>query len=157
MCNKMSDVRLSNTSPPLERGDPRQQDRVRPPVCRNLFGTPDPAEIEARLTATLGDNVRSFAERYNFDLLEDRALPGGDFEWTQDRDAPEFYTRPPRQRLGEPSRNDSGGVDPRSRNTDSSKKRASDAAGSPSECPKKRSHSRGDDDNQPPGGSGAEV
>ncbi|XP_077449867.1 cyclin-dependent kinase inhibitor 1B-like [Stigmatopora argus] len=156
MCNKMSDVRLSNASPPLGRGDPRQQDRVRPPVCRNLFGKPDQAEIDARLTATLREDVRSFEDRYNFDPVEDRPLPGGDFVWTQARDAPEFYSRPSHERLGEPSRSYSEGAQ-RSLNTESSKKRASDAAGSPSECPKKRSHSRGDDDNEPPRGSGAEV
>ncbi|XP_057711476.1 cyclin-dependent kinase inhibitor 1Ba [Corythoichthys intestinalis] len=154
MCNKMSDVRLSNASPPLERVDPRQQDRVRLPVCRNLFGTPDPAEILASVTANSEDNARSFAERYNFDLLNDEALPGV-FEWTEDRDAPEFYSRPP-HRKPEPRRDDSG-ESQRSQNRDSSKKRPSDSTGSPSEFPAKRSHSRGDDDDEPPRDSGAPV
>ncbi|XP_019738685.1 cyclin-dependent kinase inhibitor 1Ba [Hippocampus comes] len=158
MCNKMSDVRLSNASPPLERVDARQQDRVRPPVCRNLFGTPDPDEIRARLAATLKDDVRSFVDRYNFDPVQDRPLPRGDVEWTEAREAPEFYSRPPHRRRRPPM--EDSGESPRSQNRDSSMKRPSDAAGLSSECPTKRSHSRGDDDDEPPpdaGGPAAEV
>ncbi|XP_061524284.1 cyclin-dependent kinase inhibitor 1B-like [Phycodurus eques] len=154
MCNKMSDVRLSNASPPLERVDARQQDVVRPPVCRNLFGTPDREEIRARLTATLRDDVRSFADHYNFDLDGEGPLPGGDFKWTEDRDAPEFYSRPPHRRQ-EPRAEDSG-EGSRGQNRDSSNKRSSDATGLSRECPTKRTHSGGDDDDdaEPPRGAG---
>ncbi|XP_077401260.1 cyclin-dependent kinase inhibitor 1B-like [Vanacampus margaritifer] len=151
MCKEMSDVRLSNASPPLERVDARQQDSVRLPVCRNLFGTPDRDQIRTRLTATIQENVRSFADRYNFDPVRERPLPCGDFEWTEDREAPEFFSRPPHRRRG--PRVEDSGESPRSQNRDSSTKRPSDAAGLSSECPTKRSHS-GDDDDEPPRGAG---
>ncbi|XP_061662930.1 cyclin-dependent kinase inhibitor 1B-like isoform X1 [Syngnathoides biaculeatus] len=126
MCNNMSDVRLSNASPPLERVDARQQDVVRPPVCKNLFGTPDREEVRARLKATLEDDVRSFTERYNFEP-DGGPLPDGNFKWTEVSDLPEFYTRPPHRRQ-EP-RAERSGERSRSPKRDSSKKRPSDAAG----------------------------
>ncbi|XP_061662931.1 cyclin-dependent kinase inhibitor 1B-like isoform X2 [Syngnathoides biaculeatus] len=153
MCNNMSDVRLSNASPPLERVDARQQDVVRPPVCKNLFGTPDREEVRARLKATLEDDVRSFTERYNFEP-DGGPLPDGNFKWTEVSDLPEFYTRPPHRRQ-EP-RAERSGERSRSPKRDSSKKRPSDAAGLSSECPRKRSHSGGDGNaDEPPRGAGA--
>ncbi|XP_037098449.1 cyclin-dependent kinase inhibitor 1Ba isoform X3 [Syngnathus acus] len=132
MCKKMSDVRLSNASPPLERVDARQQDRPRPRVCRNLYGKPD--EVHAHLTATLEDDKRRLVDQYNFDP-DQGPLPGGNFQWTEDREAPDFYSRPPH----------------------SSKKRPSDAAGLSSECTTKRSHSGEDDDYEPPTGAGGRA
>lgn len=95
MCNKMSDVRLSNASPTLERVDARQPDSVRPSVRRCLFGTPDRAEIRRDLEATIQEDVQRFRETYNFDPVSDRPLPAGDYEWQEDSDAPEFFRRPP--------------------------------------------------------------
>ncbi|KAM9772609.1 cyclin-dependent kinase inhibitor 1Ba isoform X1 [Syngnathus typhle] len=152
MCKKMSDVRLSNASPPLERVDARQQDRLRPRVCRNLFGKPD--EVHANLTATLEDDTRRLVDHYNFDP-DQGPLPGGEFQWTVERDAPEFYSRPPHRRRGplaEDSRDSARG-----QNRDSSKKRASDAAGLSSECTTKRLHSGEDDDYEPPTGAGGRT
>uniref|UniRef100_A0A665WKJ1 Cyclin-dependent kinase inhibitor 1B n=1 Tax=Echeneis naucrates TaxID=173247 RepID=A0A665WKJ1_ECHNA len=92
----MSDVRLSNASPTLERGvDARQQDNLRPPVRRNLFGRPDPAEIQRNLDAVVREDVQVLRERYNFDPVSDRPLSPLNYEWQEDRDAPEFYRRPP--------------------------------------------------------------
>lgn len=96
MCNKMSDVRLSNASPTLERGvDARQQDNLRPRVRRNLFGRPDPAEIQRNLDAVVREEAQAFRERYNFDPESDRPLSPRNFEWEEDTDPPEFYLRPP--------------------------------------------------------------
>ncbi|KAK2858871.1 hypothetical protein Q5P01_003491 [Channa striata] len=91
----MSDVRLSNASPTLERVDARQPDNVRPPVRRNLFGTPDPEEIRRYVTASMQEDVQDFTERYNFDPVEERPLTPRNYEWQEDGDAPEFYRRPP--------------------------------------------------------------
>lgn len=103
MCNKMSDVRLSNASPTLERGvDARPADALRPPVRRNLFGSrsPDRAEeIRRYLNASIQDDVRDFMEHYNFDPVNDRPLSPRNYEWEEDQDAAEFYRRPPHRRL----------------------------------------------------------
>uniref|UniRef100_A0A671VHJ6 Cyclin-dependent kinase inhibitor 1B n=1 Tax=Sparus aurata TaxID=8175 RepID=A0A671VHJ6_SPAAU len=95
MCNKMSDVRLSNASPTVERVDARQQDNVRPPVRRSLFGSPDREEIRRYLDAAIQGEVQDFRERYNFDPVEERPLTPRNYEWQADDDAPEFYRRPP--------------------------------------------------------------
>lgn len=95
MCNKMSDVRLSNASPTLERVDARQPDNVRPPVCRNLFGRPDPEELRRNVTASIQEEVQAFTEIYNFDVHNDRPLTPRNYEWEEVSDAPEFYHRAP--------------------------------------------------------------
>lgn len=95
MCNKMSDVRLSNASPTVERVDARQPDNVRPPVCRNLFGRPDPEELRRNLTASIQEEVQAFTERYNYDPTNERPLTPRNYEWVEVSDAPEFYRRPP--------------------------------------------------------------
>lgn len=97
MCNKMSDVRLSNASPTLERVDARHPDNVRPPVRRNLFGSrsPDREEIRRYLAAAMQEDVRDFMEEYNFDPVNDRPLTPRNYEWQEDSDAAEFYYRPP--------------------------------------------------------------
>ncbi|XP_028253198.1 cyclin-dependent kinase inhibitor 1Ba [Parambassis ranga] len=98
MCNKMSDVRLSNASPTVERVDARQPDNVRPPVRRNLFGTPDPEEIRRCLQASVQGDVEAFEERYNYDPVNERPLSPRNYVWQEDRDAPEFYRRQPHRR-----------------------------------------------------------
>lgn len=95
MCNKMSDVRLSNASPTLERVDARQPDNVRPSVRRNLFGRPDPAEIQRNVTASIQEDVQGFTEKYNFDPVNERPLAPLNYVWQEDRNAPEFYVRQP--------------------------------------------------------------
>ncbi|XP_067345764.1 cyclin-dependent kinase inhibitor 1B-like [Channa argus] len=160
VCNKMSDVRLSNASPTLERVDARQPDNVRPPVCRNLFGTPDREEIRRYVTTSLQEDVQAFTERYNFDPVDERPLTPRNYEWQEDGDAPEFYRRPPHgnQRperdvdlSDESSRQDA--AERHERQSDrqpdkgGSRKRRSEVLGScSSECQSKRSPSDGDDD-----------
>uniref|UniRef100_A0A8D0ASP2 Cyclin-dependent kinase inhibitor 1B n=1 Tax=Sander lucioperca TaxID=283035 RepID=A0A8D0ASP2_SANLU len=91
----MSDVRLSNASPTLERVDARQPDNVRPSVRRNLFGRPDPAEIQRNVTASIQEDVQGFTEKYNFDPVNERPLAPLNYVWQEDRNAPEFYVRQP--------------------------------------------------------------
>uniref|UniRef100_A0A7N8YLP8 Cyclin-dependent kinase inhibitor 1B n=1 Tax=Mastacembelus armatus TaxID=205130 RepID=A0A7N8YLP8_9TELE len=91
----MSDVRLSNASPTVERVDARQPENVRPPVCRNLFGTPDREENRRILTDSIQDGVAAFMETYNFDPVNDRPLSPGSYDWQEDQDPPEFYLRAP--------------------------------------------------------------
>uniref|UniRef100_A0A672Z3Y3 Cyclin-dependent kinase inhibitor 1B n=2 Tax=Sphaeramia orbicularis TaxID=375764 RepID=A0A672Z3Y3_9TELE len=91
----MSDVRLSNASPTLERVDARQPDSVRPSVRRCLFGTPDREEIRRDLEATIQEDVQRIRETYNFDPVSDTPLPTGDYEWQADSDAPEYFRRAP--------------------------------------------------------------
>lgn len=99
MCIKMSDVRLSNASPTLERVDARQPDSLRPSVRRCLFGSPDPAELREFFEASRQEEEQRFRDTYNFDPVEDRPLSPGKFVWEEWKDAPEFYRRPPHERL----------------------------------------------------------
>ncbi|XP_061770504.1 cysteine-rich DPF motif domain-containing protein 1 isoform X1 [Nerophis ophidion] len=98
---KMSDVRLSDAT--VERVDAPQQDNGRPPVRRALFGTPDPTEISECLNASIGEGVQAFKERYNFDPDLETPLPAGNFVWTVDRSAPEFFSRPPHRKKPSPA------------------------------------------------------
>ncbi|XP_029318104.1 cyclin-dependent kinase inhibitor 1Ba [Cottoperca gobio] len=159
MCNKMSDVRLSNASPTLERVDARQPDNVRPSVRRNLLGRPDPEEIRRCVEVSIQEDVRRFRETYNFDPVNDRPLSPRNFDWQEDRDAPEFYVRQPHgsQRLQRdedlPGENNRQGAEERSERRsnqperDGSRRKRSAAAGPcSSECPGKRSHTDEEDD-----------
>lgn len=134
MCNKMSDVRLSNASPTLERVDARQPDNVTAPVRRNLFGSPDRGEIRRYLTAAIQEGVQDFMEEYNFDPDSERPLTPHNYEWQEDNDAPEFYRRPPHRRESprrdvEPSGDDRLEADGRQRSENSSRKRRSVESG----------------------------
>ncbi|XP_029969650.1 cyclin-dependent kinase inhibitor 1B-like [Salarias fasciatus] len=152
MCNKMSDVRLSNASPTLERVDARQADSFRPSVRRNLFGTPDPEEIRRYAAATLQEDVRGFRETYNFDPVEERPLSPRNYEWEEDRDPPEFYLRPPHG-----SQRDAAGEEgDRREGRRASRKRRSEGSGSCSgDCQSKVLHTDEDDDEEGPDGAGS--
>lgn len=141
MCNKMSEVRLSNASPTLERVDARPPDAVRPPVRRNLFGSPDREELRRYLAASVQEDVQHFTEEYNFDPVNDTPLTPRRYEWQEDEDAAEFYRRAPhgsqRARREEDLPGESGGRDAgesarrpgRREDTDGSRKRRSGAPG----------------------------
>ncbi|KAB5542292.1 hypothetical protein PHYPO_G00089950 [Pangasianodon hypophthalmus] len=94
----MSDVRLSNGSPPLERVDARPEGHSKPSVCRNLFGSPDPGEVRRAYLDELRESEVAYREKYNFDFAKDTPLEPGRYEWVpvDARDAPEVYSRPPR-------------------------------------------------------------
>ena len=98
MCIKMSDVRLSNASPTLERVDARQPDSLRPSVRRSLFGSPDREELKELFETSRQEEEHRFRDTYNFDPVEDRPLSPGRFVWEEWKDAPEFYRRPPHKR-----------------------------------------------------------
>ncbi|XP_029016626.1 cyclin-dependent kinase inhibitor 1Ba [Betta splendens] len=174
MCNKMSDVRLSNASPTLERVDPRQPDNVRPPVRRNLFGRPDPEELRRNVAALIQDDVQAFIERYNFDPVEERPLSPHTFEWEEDGDAPEFFRRAPhgnqRPRReadlpgddnGQDAAERSGTQPDRQRERNGSRKRGAGALGPcSSDGQNKRSHTddeEDDDENQSKGAGSRAV
>ncbi|XP_059182429.1 cyclin-dependent kinase inhibitor 1B-like [Centropristis striata] len=171
MCNKMSDVRLSNASPTVERVDARQPDNVRPSVSRNLFGRPDPEEIRRYVTASIQEDVQRFTERYNFDPVNERPLSPGNFEWQEDRGAPEFYARQPHENQRPqreedlPGDNNSCSAEGRSEQQpdqparDGSRKRPSSGAPGPcsSECQSKRSHTDEDDDEDQSAGAGSQA
>ncbi|XP_066524322.1 cyclin-dependent kinase inhibitor 1Ba [Hoplias malabaricus] len=91
----MSDVRLSNGSPPLERVDARPADHARPPVCRVLFGSSGGGDA-SESTERLREMERASCDKWNFDFASDQALPPGQFEWeaVDSRSVPEFYSRP---------------------------------------------------------------
>ncbi|XP_036433422.1 cyclin-dependent kinase inhibitor 1Ba [Colossoma macropomum] len=97
----MSDVRLSNGSPPLERVDARLADHTRPPVCRNLFGgggAADAAELRRDCAEQLREMARAQRDKWNFDFARDEPLSPGQYEWeaVDGRSVPDFYSRPPR-------------------------------------------------------------
>ncbi|MED6254653.1 hypothetical protein ATANTOWER_031025 [Ataeniobius toweri] len=149
MCNKMSDVRLSNGSPTVERVDARQPDSARS-VRRVLFGTPDPEETRKQAEALQREAVEAFRETYNFDPVEDRPLPPGDYEWQEDEDAPEFYRRPPRG--SQPPRGEAGENSPerrrRSAQTNGSRKRSAGYCSDGCTSKSKKSHSDEEDDDE---------
>lgn len=94
----MSDVRLSNGSPPLERVEARPEGHSKPSVCRNLFGSPDPGEVRRVFEDELRESEVAYREKYNFDFASDTPLEPGRYKWetVNARDAPEVYSRPSR-------------------------------------------------------------
>lgn len=128
MCISMSDVRLSNASPTLERVDARQLDSLRLPVRRSLFGSPDPEELRELFQASMQEEECRFRDTYNFDPVEDRPLSGR-FEWEEWKDAPEFYRRAPHRRLSGGRRDPEETAEGRSTSTERSRKRPSDPSG----------------------------
>ncbi|KAM6896196.1 cyclin-dependent kinase inhibitor 1Ba [Lycodopsis pacificus] len=149
MCNKMSEVRLSNASPTVERVDARQPDSARPSVRRNLFGKPDPDEIRSYVADSIQRDVAGFTETYNFDPVNDRPLSPRNYDWQEDRHAPEFYLREPHGRQEERSAQ---------RDRNGSRKRGSGASGScSSESQSKRSRTDKDDDDEDHGAGSQAV
>ncbi|KAK9525593.1 hypothetical protein VZT92_016284 [Zoarces viviparus] len=146
----MSEVRLSNASPTVERVDARQPDSARPSVRRNLFGRPDPEEIRSCLAASIQRDVEGFTETYNFDPVNDRPLSPRNYDWQEDRDAPDFYAREPHGRQEERSAQ---------RDRNGSRKRGSGASGScSSESQSKKSHTdKDDDDDDEDHGAGSQA
>ncbi|MBN3296045.1 CDN1B inhibitor, partial [Amia calva] len=98
----MSNVRLSNGSPTLERMDGRLADH-KPSACRTLFGLPDREELKRELKGQLKGMEEASCARWGFDFANHRPLPGsGRFEWlpVDAKDVPDFYNRPPRAPKG---------------------------------------------------------
>lgn len=131
MCIKMSDVRLSNASPTLERVDARQLDNLRPSVRRCLFGSPDPEELRELFEASRQEEASRFRDAYNFDPVEERPLSPGKFKWEEWKDAPEFYRRAPHKRLKQSrSKRKLAETEEQTASTERPRKRPSGASGS---------------------------
>lgn len=94
----MSNVRLSNGSPTLERMDARLPDHAKPSSCRNLFGTVDHEELTKDFNEHFQLMVEEKSAEYNYDFPNDKPLQHGRFEWqnVNSKDVPEFYSRPHR-------------------------------------------------------------
>lgn len=101
----MSNVRISNGSPTLERVDSRSTDHTKAPVCRNLFGPVDHDEFNKDCKKKMQEMTRASTEKWNFDFAQNAPLSDGKFEWREvdGRAVPEFYTRPPRIRADSPN------------------------------------------------------
>ncbi|XP_028815066.1 cyclin dependent kinase inhibitor 1Bb [Denticeps clupeoides] len=77
----MSNVRLSNGSPTLERMDARLSEHPKPSACRNLFGPVDHEELKRELKGHLREMEDASLARWNFDFKSHTPLPGGRYEW----------------------------------------------------------------------------
>lgn len=131
MCNKMSDVRLSNASPTVERVDARQPENIRPSVRRVLFGRPDPEQIQGDVSALIQEEVQRVVDEYNFDPVNERPLTPGNYDWQVDTDPPEFFRRPPHgsQRPGDNTRQEAEERSDSQSDRRGSRKRRSGASG----------------------------
>ncbi|KAG9337325.1 hypothetical protein AGOR_G00251490 [Albula goreensis] len=98
----MSNVRLSNGSPTLERVEVRLSDNPKPSFCRNLFGSVDHEELRRDLKGHLQEMEQASSAKYNFDFENHKPLPSGRYDWqlVDSKDLPEFYSRPLRSSKG---------------------------------------------------------
>ncbi|XP_061438499.1 cyclin-dependent kinase inhibitor 1B [Rhineura floridana] len=110
----MSNVRISNGSPTLERMEARQADYPKPSACRNLFGPVDHEKLAQELEKHSRDLEEASRRKWNFDFYNYQPLEGR-YEWQAvGKDAlPEFYSRPPRlsKALAKASSQHCGGLD----------------------------------------------
>ncbi|XP_030627455.1 cyclin dependent kinase inhibitor 1Bb [Chanos chanos] len=90
----MSDVRLSNGSPTLERMEARLSDHPKPSACRMLFGPVDHEELKRDLKGHLQEMAEASLERWNFDFLSHKPIQNGRFEWEEVdcNSIPNFYS-----------------------------------------------------------------
>lgn len=95
----MSDVRLSNGSPTLERTEPRVSDHPKPSACRSLFGSLDHEELKKDLKGQLREMEEAAAAKWSFDFASHTPLANGRLKWevVDCRNVPEFYSRQPRR------------------------------------------------------------
>ncbi|XP_033004126.1 cyclin-dependent kinase inhibitor 1B isoform X2 [Lacerta agilis] len=93
----MSNVRLSNGSPTLERMEARQADYPKPSACRSLFGPVDHDKLARELEKHNRELEEAGRSKWNFDFQRYQPLEGR-YEWQAvAKDAlPDFYSRPPR-------------------------------------------------------------
>lgn len=98
----MSDVRLSNGSPTLERTDPRLSDHPKPSACRSLFGSVDHEELKRDLKGHLREMEEAASAKWGFDFANHTPLANGRLEWelVDCRDVPNFYNSLPRREKG---------------------------------------------------------
>ncbi|XP_040894502.1 cyclin-dependent kinase inhibitor 1Bb [Toxotes jaculatrix] len=98
----MSDVRLSNGSPTLERTDARVSDHPKPSACRNLFGSVDHEELKRDLNGHLREMQETASAEWGFDFANHKPLANGRLKWeiVDCKDVPDFYSRPLRREKG---------------------------------------------------------
>ncbi|XP_019371395.1 PREDICTED: cyclin-dependent kinase inhibitor 1B [Gavialis gangeticus] len=70
----MSDVRISNGSPTLERMEGRQAEHPKPSACRNLFGPVDHEELSRDLQKHQQELEEACQKKWNFDFQRHRPL-----------------------------------------------------------------------------------
>lgn len=90
----MSNVRLSNGSPTLERMDARLSDQPKPSACRSLFGPVDHEELKRELKGHLMAMEKASTESWNFDFSSFTPLQHGRYLWSSvdSTDLPSFYS-----------------------------------------------------------------
>ncbi|OWK62466.1 Cyclin-dependent kinase inhibitor 1B [Lonchura striata] len=95
----MSNVRISNGSPTLERMEARQSEYPKPSACRNLFGPVNHEELNREFKKHLQEMEEMYQRKWNFDFQNHRPLEGR-YEWqaVEKGSSPDFYFRPPRLR-----------------------------------------------------------
>lgn len=98
----MSDVRLSNGSPTLERTESRVPEHPKPSACRNLFGSVDHEELKRDLKGHLRELEDAASAKWGFDFANHAPLTNGRLDWelVDCRDVPDFYSREPRRERG---------------------------------------------------------
>ncbi|XP_069018915.1 cyclin dependent kinase inhibitor 1Bb [Embiotoca jacksoni] len=98
----MSDVRLSNGSPTLERTEPRVSDHPKPSACRSLFGSVDHEELKRDLKGHLRELEEAASAKWGFDFANHTPLANGRLEWelVDCAEVPDFYMRQPRREKG---------------------------------------------------------
>ena len=100
---KMSNVRLSNGSPTLERTEPRVSEHPKPSACRSLFGSVDHEELKRDLKGHLREMEDTASAKWGFDFASYSPLVNDRLDWklVDCRDVPDFYQRPLRTRTRE--------------------------------------------------------
>ncbi|XP_054893237.1 cyclin-dependent kinase inhibitor 1Bb isoform X2 [Poeciliopsis prolifica] len=99
---KMSDVRLSNGSPTLERTEPRVTEHPKPSACRSLFGSVDHEELKRDLKGHMRELQEAASAKWGFDFARDKPLPNARLTWelVDPAEVPDFYVRAPRREKG---------------------------------------------------------
>lgn len=94
---EMSNVRISNGSPTLERMEARQSEYPKPSACRNLFGPVNHEELNRDLKKHRKEMEEACQRKWNFDFQNHKPLEGR-YEWqaVEKGSSPDFYFRPPR-------------------------------------------------------------
>ncbi|XP_007892745.1 cyclin-dependent kinase inhibitor 1Bb [Callorhinchus milii] len=96
----MSNVRISNGSPTLERMAAQQPGHPKPSACRSLFGPVDHDELSRDLQKKRNESHEQDRLRWNFDFERDKPLDGN-YKWeaVDFKDVPDFYWRQTRERV----------------------------------------------------------
>ncbi|XP_015726506.1 cyclin-dependent kinase inhibitor 1B [Coturnix japonica] len=91
----MSNVRISNGSPTLERMEARQSEYPKPSACRNLFGPINHEELNRDLKKHRKEMEEACQRKWNFDFQNHKPLEGR-YEWqaVEKGSSPDLSFRP---------------------------------------------------------------